>query len=52
MLKILEQGGSHFRLANPGTWSQQALLASENRCSELKRLQGDLIGGIEPTDRG
>ena len=52
MLKILEQGGSHFKLANPGTWAQQALLASENRWSELKRLQDDLIGGIEPTDRG
>ena len=52
MLKILEQGGPHFRLANPGTWAQQALLASENRWSELKRLQDELIGGVEPTDRG
>jgi predicted flap endonuclease-1-like 5' DNA nuclease len=52
MLKILEQGGPHFKLANPGTWAQQALLASENRWSELKRLQDELIGGIEPTHRG
>ncbi|HVV95945.1 MAG TPA: hypothetical protein VHC92_02260 [Rhodanobacteraceae bacterium] len=45
MLEILERGGPHFQLANPGTWAQQAALASENRWAELKRLQDELISG-------
>lgn len=45
---ILDGGGAHFRLANPGTWPQQAALAADNRWHELKRLQDELIGGIEP----
>jgi predicted flap endonuclease-1-like 5' DNA nuclease len=45
MLEILERGGPHFQLANPGTWSRQAALASENRWGELKRLQDELIRG-------
>ena len=45
---ILDKGGSHFHLAKPGTWPQQAELAYENRWSDLKRLQDELIGGVEP----
>jgi predicted flap endonuclease-1-like 5' DNA nuclease len=45
MLEILERGGAHFQLANPGTWAEQAALASENRWAELKRLQDELISG-------
>lgn len=45
MLEILERGGPHFQLANPGSWARQAALASENRWAELKRLQEDLIAG-------
>ncbi|HVT32081.1 MAG TPA: hypothetical protein VHE32_05520 [Rhodanobacteraceae bacterium] len=45
MLEILGRGGPHFQLANPGTWAQQAALASENRWAELKRLQDELISG-------
>jgi predicted flap endonuclease-1-like 5' DNA nuclease len=48
MQAILDKGGPHFKLANPGSWAQQALLASENRWAELKRLQHELIGGIAP----
>ncbi|MFI4970816.1 MAG: hypothetical protein ACHP7D_11475 [Lysobacterales bacterium] len=48
MQAILDNGGAHFKLANPGSWAQQALLASENRWSELKRLQDELISGIGP----
>jgi hypothetical protein len=44
---ILESGGDRFRIANPGTWAQQALLASENKWTELKALQDSLDGGIE-----
>jgi predicted flap endonuclease-1-like 5' DNA nuclease len=45
LLEILERGGSHFQLANPGSWPRQAALASENRWIELKRLQEELISG-------
>jgi predicted flap endonuclease-1-like 5' DNA nuclease len=45
LLEILERGGPHFQLANPGSWARQAALASENRWGELKRLQEELISG-------
>jgi len=45
ILEILERGGPHFQLANPGSWARQAALASENRWAELKRLQEELISG-------
>jgi hypothetical protein len=45
ILDILERGGPHFQLANPGSWARQAALASENRWAELKRLQEELISG-------
>ncbi len=45
LLDILERGGPHFQLANPGSWARQAALASENRWAELKRLQEELISG-------
>jgi predicted flap endonuclease-1-like 5' DNA nuclease len=51
MLAILDQGGPHFKFANPVSWAQQASLASENRWGELKALQEELIGGVGPADR-
>lgn len=48
MSAILEQGGPYFRFANPSTWARQAALAAENRWSELKALQEELIGGVDP----
>jgi predicted flap endonuclease-1-like 5' DNA nuclease len=50
MLAILDQGGPHFRLANPTAWAHQALLASENRWGELKALQEELINRSGPAD--
>jgi predicted flap endonuclease-1-like 5' DNA nuclease len=44
-LDILERGGTHFHLANPGSWASQATLAAENRWGELKRLQEELVAG-------
>ena len=44
-LDILERGGAHFHLANPGSWASQAALAAENRWGELKRLQEELVAG-------
>ena len=46
MRKILDDGGSRFRIANPGTWAQQAALAAANKWTELKKLQDELSGGI------
>ena len=47
MRKILDDGGSRFRIANPGTWAQQAALAAANKWKELKKLQNDLSGGVK-----
>ena len=46
MRKVLDDGGSRFRIANPSTWGQQAALAAENKWDELKKLQNNLSGGV------
>jgi predicted flap endonuclease-1-like 5' DNA nuclease len=50
MHKVLENGGNRFKLANPGTWAQQARLCHENRWAELKTLQDALDGGVDTSD--
>lgn len=47
MRMILDKGGSRFRIANPGTWAQQAALAAANKWTELKKLQDELSGGVK-----
>jgi predicted flap endonuclease-1-like 5' DNA nuclease len=47
MRKILDDGGSRFRIANPGTWAQQAALAAENKWDALKKLQNELSAGLK-----
>ena len=47
MRKILDDGGSRFRIANPSTWAQQGALAAENKWSELKTLQDKLSAGVK-----
>ena len=47
MRKILDDGGSRFRIANPSTWAQQAALAAENKWTALKTLQDKLSAGIK-----
>lgn len=37
---LVNDGGERFRLQNPDTWPQQALLLHEGRWDELKELQG------------
>lgn len=50
MSAILDKGGSRFKLANPGSWAQQAKLANENRWVEFKKLQDELYAGVELVD--
>lgn len=47
MRKILDDGGSRFRIANPSSWAQQAALAAANKWTELKKLQDELSGGVK-----
>jgi len=42
---ILDAGGSRFRIADPGTWPMQALLARDGYLDALKTLQGTLRAG-------
>ncbi len=42
---VLEKGGSRYKMHDPTTWPQQALLASEGKMDELKALQDSLKGG-------
>ena len=42
---VLEKGGSRYKMHDPSTWPQQALLASEGKMDELKALQDSLKGG-------
>lgn len=43
--KILDEAGPRYRVADPGTWSQQAALAAKGNWDELKTLQDNLSGG-------
>lgn len=47
MRKILDEGGPRFRIANPGTWAQQASLAAANKWTDLKNLQDELSDGLK-----
>lgn len=45
--EILDNAGSQFNAHDPGTWGQQATLASEGKWDELKKWQDELNGGKE-----
>lgn len=45
---VLDNAGSRYQIANPGTWPDQANLAANNRWSALKALQDVLDGGVYP----
>jgi predicted flap endonuclease-1-like 5' DNA nuclease len=44
---ILDRGGPRFRLANPGTWPQQALYCVREDWTGLKRYQDELYAGVQ-----
>ena len=43
--KVLKKAGDRYRVHNPGTWSQQANLASQGKWEELEQLQTSLSAG-------
>jgi len=46
LARILADAGPNFRLADPGTWPEQALLAARGEWEALDRLQAQLRGGV------
>lgn len=46
---LLEAAGPRFKLANPGTWPQQAALAAKGQWHALHELQAQLSAGL-PAD--
>jgi large subunit ribosomal protein L20 len=43
--EILTAGGSHYRLASPGTWPEQAALAAKGDWDAFRKLKKVLIAG-------
>ncbi len=48
---ILEKAGPRFKLANPGSWAEQAGLAASGKWHELKKLQDELTAGVRLSGR-
>jgi predicted flap endonuclease-1-like 5' DNA nuclease len=44
--QILDEGGPNYRIANPGTWAEQADLAARNKWTALRGLQDVLDAGV------
>jgi predicted flap endonuclease-1-like 5' DNA nuclease len=44
--EILDAAGPTFRVANPGTWAEQAALCAANRWAEFKVLTDELVAGV------
>lgn len=42
---ILADAGERYRIHDPSTWSQQALLAANEKWDDLKQMQDELKGG-------
>ena len=48
---ILDEAGPNYRIADPGTWPEQADLAARNRWVELRALQDVLDAGVRVDGR-
>ncbi len=46
LVKILDAAGPNFRLANPGTWAEQAALAARGDWAAFERLRRELVAGV------
>ena len=44
--KILDAAGPNFKLANPGSWAEQARLCASGSWDVLKKLQDELVAGV------
>jgi len=42
---ILDQAGSRYKLADPGSWPKQAEMAAAGKWDDLKEYQDFLVGG-------
>jgi predicted flap endonuclease-1-like 5' DNA nuclease len=49
--EILHQAGPNFRLANPASWPRQAGLCVQGDWAALRKLQDELIAGVEPSKK-
>ncbi len=52
LVKILDAGGSRFKLANPQSWAEQAKLAAAGDWTALASLQKELTGGVRLNSDG
>jgi predicted flap endonuclease-1-like 5' DNA nuclease len=43
---ILDSAGSRFKLANPGTWAEQAALAAKGDWAGFDKLTKELVAGV------
>jgi predicted flap endonuclease-1-like 5' DNA nuclease len=48
LYEILRRAGPNFRLANPESWPRQAALCVQGDWAALRKLQDELIGGVDP----
>jgi predicted flap endonuclease-1-like 5' DNA nuclease len=44
--EVLDAAGPTFRIANPGTWAEQAGLCARNQWAEFKALTDELVAGV------
>ena len=49
--QILDAAGPNFRLANPGSWAKQAALCVSGDWAALRKLQDELIAGVDPSKK-
>jgi len=49
--RILDGAGPNFRLANPESWAKQAAICAKGDWSALRKLQDELIAGVDPSKK-
>lgn len=49
LVAILDAAGPRFRLANPGTWVEQAALAAKGDWDGFDKLKTELVAGVRLT---
>jgi predicted flap endonuclease-1-like 5' DNA nuclease len=49
--EILHLAGPNFRLANPESWARQAALCVKGDWAALRKLQDELIAGVDPSKK-